>query len=211
MRYTTPMNLWRNTSEDTAVGSYVIPKGTTITAQISLIMTDEKYFKNRNEFNPDRYLNGNKLDQKVVPFGLGKRSCLGESLAQAELYLVRFIIITKLQSLFCSRSWLCLDASSQPVICGTVEAAQVTTIGPKSVLELRANTVPITNRPASASENDRIYGPTRSQKHTMSLFKIIANILLRYNINADPSHMPSMKAMNDFRAIRKHKPYQHSI
>ncbi|KAK6045823.1 unspecific monooxygenase [Cooperia oncophora] len=82
-----PMNLWRNTSEDTAVGSYVIPKGTTITAQISVIMTDEKYFKNRNEFNPDRYLNGNKLDQKVVPFGLGKRSCLGESLAQAELYL----------------------------------------------------------------------------------------------------------------------------
>ncbi|KAK6019056.1 hypothetical protein OSTOST_15325 [Ostertagia ostertagi] len=94
-----PMNLWRDTSEDTVVGSYVIPKGTAITAQISLIMTDEKYFENCYEapsevlkfsfqFNPDRYSNGNKLEQKVVAFGLGKRSCLGESLAQAELYLI---------------------------------------------------------------------------------------------------------------------------
>ncbi|KAK6059632.1 hypothetical protein COOONC_02739 [Cooperia oncophora] len=40
------------------------------------------------QFNPDRYFNGNKLEQRVVAFGLGKRSCLGESLAQAELYLV---------------------------------------------------------------------------------------------------------------------------
>ncbi|KAK6045762.1 hypothetical protein COOONC_16733, partial [Cooperia oncophora] len=109
-----PMNLWRNTSEDTAVGSYVIPKGTTITAQISVIMTDEKYFKNRNEFNPDRYLNGNKLDQKVVPI--------------------------------------------------------------------------------------------RSGKEIMSR-RIIANILLRYNIDADPSHKPSMKAMNDLQFFRKPQPY----
>ncbi|KAK6038319.1 hypothetical protein COOONC_24177 [Cooperia oncophora] len=56
-----PLNLWRDTSEDTVVGSY---------------------------FNPDRYFNGNKLEQRVVAFGLGKRSCLGESLAQAELYLI---------------------------------------------------------------------------------------------------------------------------
>ncbi|VDO46112.1 unnamed protein product [Haemonchus placei] len=83
-----PMNLWRETSEDTRVGSYLIPKGTAITAQISLIMTDEKHFKKRDEFNPDRYFNGNKLEQRVIAFGLGKRSCLGESLAQAELYLV---------------------------------------------------------------------------------------------------------------------------
>ncbi|KAK6046049.1 hypothetical protein COOONC_16445 [Cooperia oncophora] len=117
------MNLWRSTSEDTTVGSYVIPQGTTITAQVSVIMSDEKYFKDHCEFNPDRYSNGDKLEQKVVAFGLGKRSCLGESLAQAELYL------------------------------------------------------------------------------------IIANILLRYNINADPAHPPRMKAMHDFTTVRKPYPY----
>ncbi|VDP18140.1 unnamed protein product [Heligmosomoides polygyrus] len=85
-----PLNLWRDTSEDSIVGPFVIPKGTAITAQLSLIMTDEKHFLNPSQFNPDRYLNGNKLDQMVIPFGLGKRSCLGESLAQAELFLVSF-------------------------------------------------------------------------------------------------------------------------
>ena len=42
------------------------------------------------QFNPDRYLNGNRLEQHVIPFGTGKRECLGKSLALAELYLVDF-------------------------------------------------------------------------------------------------------------------------
>ncbi|KJH51652.1 unspecific monooxygenase [Dictyocaulus viviparus] len=83
-----PFNLWRNTDEDVVVGPYVIPRGTAIAAQISLIMTDEKYFKDKYKFNPKRFLNGARLEQMVVSFGLGKRACLGESLAQAELYLV---------------------------------------------------------------------------------------------------------------------------
>ncbi|EYC10642.1 hypothetical protein Y032_0054g2476 [Ancylostoma ceylanicum] len=83
-----PLNLWRDTSEDTVVGPYLIPKGTAITAQISAIMNDEVYFKNNDEFNPDRYFTGDRVEQMVVPFGLGKRACPGESLAQAELYLM---------------------------------------------------------------------------------------------------------------------------
>ncbi|KAL6731897.1 hypothetical protein Aduo_002717 [Ancylostoma duodenale] len=83
-----PMNLWRNTSEDTVVGPYLIPKGTTISAQTSAIMNDEKYFEDDYEFNPDRYFSGDRVEQMVVPFGLGKRACPGESLAQAELYLI---------------------------------------------------------------------------------------------------------------------------
>ncbi|KAK6731762.1 hypothetical protein RB195_007927 [Necator americanus] len=83
-----PLNIWRDTAEDTVVGSYVIPKGTPITAQISSIMTDEDYFKDKYKFNPDRYFNGSRIEQMVVPFGLGKRACPGESLAQAELYLI---------------------------------------------------------------------------------------------------------------------------
>ncbi|KHJ87605.1 hypothetical protein OESDEN_12619 [Oesophagostomum dentatum] len=39
-------------------------------------------------FEPDRYLNGKRIDQNVVPFGLGKRACIGEALARAELYLI---------------------------------------------------------------------------------------------------------------------------
>ncbi|WKX91279.1 hypothetical protein Q1695_009820 [Nippostrongylus brasiliensis] len=80
--------LWRVAAEDTTVGSYTITKGTAVASQNTVIMNDEKFFKHHEQFNPDRYLNGNKLDRMVAPFGLGKRSCLGESLARAELYLI---------------------------------------------------------------------------------------------------------------------------
>lgn len=40
-----PMNLWRIAAADTAVGGYAIPKGTPITAQLSVIMNDESNFK----------------------------------------------------------------------------------------------------------------------------------------------------------------------
>lgn len=43
------MNLWRRTEEDTNVGGYVVPKGTAVTAQLSLIMSDDLYFKNSAE------------------------------------------------------------------------------------------------------------------------------------------------------------------
>ncbi|KIH48428.1 hypothetical protein ANCDUO_21504 [Ancylostoma duodenale] len=82
------MNFWRDTSEDTMVGPYLIPKGTSIAAQISSIMTDEKYFIDKYKVNPDRFMTDDRIDQMVVPFGFGKRACPGESLAQAELYLI---------------------------------------------------------------------------------------------------------------------------
>ncbi|KHJ87348.1 hypothetical protein OESDEN_12880 [Oesophagostomum dentatum] len=128
-----PMNLWRDTSDDTVVGQYVIPKGTAITAQISVIMTDEDFFQHKFEFNPDRYFTGEGNEQMVVPFGLGKRACPGESLAQAELYLA-------------------------------------------SSLEFPLN--------------------------------IIANFLLRYRIEADPEHPPSMKARQELGTVRMAQPYQ---
>ncbi|KIH49525.1 hypothetical protein ANCDUO_20399 [Ancylostoma duodenale] len=59
--------------------------------QRPLIITDcpnTPYYKATLNFNPDRYFSGDRVEQMVVPFGLGKRACPGESLAQAELYLI---------------------------------------------------------------------------------------------------------------------------
>ncbi|PIO52688.1 hypothetical protein TELCIR_26004, partial [Teladorsagia circumcincta] len=39
------LNLWRRTNEGRKVGGYFVPKGTAIAAELSLIMSEEKYFK----------------------------------------------------------------------------------------------------------------------------------------------------------------------
>ncbi|TKR59724.1 hypothetical protein L596_029356 [Steinernema carpocapsae] len=81
-------NLLHKTTSKTVVGDYLIPKGTVITSQHSVIMTNDDNFKDAEKFNPDRFLEGNSLEKQVIPFGVGKRSCVGESLARVELFLI---------------------------------------------------------------------------------------------------------------------------
>uniref|UniRef100_A0A1I7TXU4 Cytochrome P450 n=1 Tax=Caenorhabditis tropicalis TaxID=1561998 RepID=A0A1I7TXU4_9PELO len=54
----------------------------------AVINVDEDLFKNNSEFCPERFLENSGLEKKLIPFGIGKRACLGESLARAELYLI---------------------------------------------------------------------------------------------------------------------------
>ncbi|CAI4224445.1 unnamed protein product [Auanema sp. JU1783] len=89
------INLFRQVREKANIGNYVIEPGVPITAELSLIMSDEKDFKNTDEFYPERFLETEKLEQKVIPFGIGKRACPGESLARAELYLVLGNLLAK--------------------------------------------------------------------------------------------------------------------
>ncbi|VDO51931.1 unnamed protein product [Haemonchus placei] len=90
------LNLWRRTKEGKLINGHFVPGNTAIAAELSLIMSDERYFKNPAKFDPDRYEKGGKaLEQRVIPFGIGKRSCLGEMLAKAELYLILANMISR--------------------------------------------------------------------------------------------------------------------
>ncbi|KAK0426837.1 hypothetical protein QR680_009924 [Steinernema hermaphroditum] len=80
-------NLWHKTTTKTVVGDFVIPEGVTIAPQISVIMSNESHFKDPFKYDPERFF-GTKLDQQVIPFSIGKRACLGEGLARAELFLI---------------------------------------------------------------------------------------------------------------------------
>ena len=69
---------------------YRIPKGTAVMFNLDSVLMDPAIFNNPKEFNPERFLddNGEVVRQKeFIPFGVGRRVCLGESVARMELFL----------------------------------------------------------------------------------------------------------------------------
>lgn len=82
------INVSRFLEEDTVIDGQPVAAGAVYTVNLSQIHTDEDLFKNHKQFRPERFLEDINLEKKLIPFGIGKRSCPGESLARAELYLV---------------------------------------------------------------------------------------------------------------------------
>ncbi|KAI6196340.1 (pine wood nematode) hypothetical protein [Aphelenchoides besseyi] len=83
-------NVFRTTTKDVEVEGYRIPKGTCCIAQISALQYDPKVFPNPEQFRPERFIDEKghlKHYDEFIPFGLGKRSCLGLGLANMELFL----------------------------------------------------------------------------------------------------------------------------
>ena len=85
-------------TEDVSIGDYIIPKGSGIFASLISVMYDPDHFPNPHEFNPDRFITSKgtfQHDDHVIPFGIGKRYCLGQSLAEKEYFLFLIGILQK--------------------------------------------------------------------------------------------------------------------
>ncbi|KAF2071976.1 hypothetical protein CYY_006713 [Polysphondylium violaceum] len=82
-----PLGLPRSTTSDITLCDTFIPKNTQILLNLHYLFTNEKYWENPMEFNPDRFLNNNNRSDTYVPFGMGPRNCIGQGYASDILYI----------------------------------------------------------------------------------------------------------------------------
>ncbi|KAF1750520.1 hypothetical protein GCK72_017070 [Caenorhabditis remanei] len=82
------VNFWKTSDAPTTINGYQLDSGEILTAQLGGLHANENIFKDADKFNPDRFLENEKLLHQLIPFGIGKRSCVGENLARSNLYLM---------------------------------------------------------------------------------------------------------------------------
>jgi len=72
------------------VKNYEIPSGTVLFSNSYSVHMDQEYWKDPETFRPERFLSENgqyHADERNIPFGIGARRCLGESLGRMENFL----------------------------------------------------------------------------------------------------------------------------
>jgi len=69
------------------IASHYVPAGASVSCGSTFVHYNPKLFQSPDKFQPERWLNQPGLDQWLVAFSRGPRSCLGINLAWMELRL----------------------------------------------------------------------------------------------------------------------------
>jgi cytochrome P450 len=88
--------------EPMRIGQYELPAGTNMMVPLPLIHRDARFFDRPESFRPQRWLSSEAPPSVYLPFGGGRRRCLGEALARAE---VAAIVPTVLRALRLKPLW----------------------------------------------------------------------------------------------------------
>ncbi|XP_004441671.1 PREDICTED: cytochrome P450 2S1 [Ceratotherium simum simum] len=86
-----PMGMPRALTRTTCFRGYTLPQGTEVFPLLGSVLHDPEVFEQPEEFNPGRFLGADgrvKKQEAFLPYSLGKRVCLGEGLARAEIFLL---------------------------------------------------------------------------------------------------------------------------
>ena len=75
-------------SSPVEINGNTIRKGTAVVASLTAIMHDASYFKQPDQFNPERFIENGVFvrDQRVCNFSVGLRNCVGKKMAQVEFF-----------------------------------------------------------------------------------------------------------------------------
>uniref|UniRef100_A0A8D0UWT2 Cytochrome P450 1A n=4 Tax=Sus scrofa TaxID=9823 RepID=A0A8D0UWT2_PIG len=97
-----PFTIPHSTTRDTSLNGFYIPKGRCVFVNQWQINHDQKLWDDPSVFRPERFLTAdgtiNKaLGEKVILFGLGKRKCIGETIARLEVFLFLAILLQQVE------------------------------------------------------------------------------------------------------------------
>ncbi|OWF46611.1 cytochrome P450 2J6-like [Mizuhopecten yessoensis] len=98
-----PFSLLHGVKHDTTFKGYKIFKDDLVLPNLDSVMFDETLFEDPNSFNPERFIGKdgklNGKERAVLAFSLGKRMCMGESVAKMELFLFLTSLVQKFKLL----------------------------------------------------------------------------------------------------------------
>jgi len=91
-----PVSIPHMTTAEVEIGGYTIPKNTQVWPNLWSLHHDDRYWDEPFKFKPERFLDPNtgtiiptdhESRQCLLPFGAGRRFCLGEALAKNRMFL----------------------------------------------------------------------------------------------------------------------------
>jgi len=97
----------RHASKDMEIAGYHIPKGTIVCASAYNVHMNPNSYPMPREFKPERWLNDDghmTPKEDFIPFGLGRRYCVGVALARMELFLIFTSLLQRYQFSFTTKS-----------------------------------------------------------------------------------------------------------
>jgi cytochrome P450 len=88
----------RVNSEEDVYEGMILPKGSTLLFSVYEIHRHPNFWKNPEEFNPERFLDENiKFSKNYYPFGAGPRMCIGNNFAMYEMILAIIALIEQFE------------------------------------------------------------------------------------------------------------------
>ncbi|XP_072027338.1 cytochrome P450 2J6-like [Amphiura filiformis] len=89
MQTTLPLGGQHSTTKDTTIQGFDVPKGSIVLSNLWHVHHDPNAWEDPDVFRPERFLDESGrvvVPPHFIPFSIGKRSCIGEKMARAELF-----------------------------------------------------------------------------------------------------------------------------
>ncbi len=89
-------SFYRTVKQDDKFENFTFPKGALIMISPYILHRNKKYWKNAEEFNPNRFLDDTTINPfHYIPFGQGPHICIGNRLAMVEIHTIAYVLLSK--------------------------------------------------------------------------------------------------------------------